>query len=45
MFPRNGFGTAKVDGKPKNYKKNYFLEDETKICRHIDAWERKTTKK
>lgn len=31
MFPRNGFGTAKVDGKPKNYKKNYFSEDEIAI--------------
>ena len=24
MFPRNGFGTAKVDGKPENSKNAIF---------------------
>lgn len=24
MFPRNGFGTAKVDGKPNKYKKLFY---------------------
>ena len=26
MFPRNGFGTTKVDGKPKKITKNRFSD-------------------
>lgn len=28
MFPRNGFGTAKIDGKPKKLQKKFFPEKE-----------------